>query len=573
MCKNRNRLCSSPRENERKLLHQISSGCGTQQNDSKDEPTYVDSFDMPSTSPAIVALSPAIAHDHDTEMIVLNADGLTNVSIMSPPNDNDQRKRAKFRSPINEHDVKSNISVIDSYSCTSPTSKSEVTKGTCHNMRRLASDQSINSLTNEPDDEITQPNLRDELLSCEHKELFQFLNDDFENSHNYFSDTVGYGSAMIDPDTESLIIDSKRDNYTPTRKGSTISNKSNLSNISNSIFEALEKNRGGSISETVDLRQKAADTAIRMPSTQIESFQRCDDLEPLVQDSEFENIIASFEKELNIIKNSTGSLQRHFANVSRQSNDERPKAHSFEKSSSTHTYEEILPLRLSHSNNSNRNSNRNSVKLKRRSLEKQMRVEDDFNVSHEVKKICDHMQAPFLGSCGGATSSAASSRDIDSVSSKAGPSPSPRMQRINDFHIDLDRMKRTNQRVDEMLSDDISMTIQNSSNGEHPTTTVKINTEKLPRKYLNADMNIESLSLRSTGSYEQLVCHTQNEKEQKKIRFEKCSDENVRSEQTHSTSKSNAMDPSAQNMEKGMKIGCIFSSTFFDFFYDLILTI
>lgn len=576
----------------------MSSGCGTQQNDSKDEPTYAESLEMQPL------MYPSTSNEHDSEMLVLNADGLTSTVaakiIDSSSIGNEYQSRRKSSTPTYGGSSTKNIILNHPFGHMSPMSRNSNTEHRrndsrtgCGSIRRLSSDQSINSISNDHDDVFTQPNLRDELLSCDQKELFQFLNDDFDNSHNYFSDTVGYGSALIDPDTESLLLfDAKRDAniFSPARKASTTSNKSNLSCISNSIFEALEHTRGGSISESVDRQRKAAAAAAAG------TYTRCDELEPLVQDSEFENIIASFEKELTNIKNSTNSLQRQWSWANPEDSNTKAaggaiKQHSFEISSSTHTYEEILPMRLNSTNNnsskinSNKSNNRNSVKLKRRSLEKQMKVDEDFNVSNELKKICDHIQAPFTdtgstdtqsykaninlndnkssntdvsggsnsNSSGGgngrvtATGIASSTSKRDHIGSINSPthnvcSISPKVRRKSDFHSSFDRIKRTSliERVDESIQED--QLHHAASAAQLPSFEQRTRSEKLPRKHLNASMNIESLSLKSTCSYEHLVCH--REKEPKKIRFEKRSDDTM-----NATSESGAEAAMAKNSE------------------------
>lgn len=532
----------------------MSSGCGTQQNDSKDEPTYAESLELQ------VFSYPTQPNDGDPESFVLLPSSLKpdNLDADSMARSATERKAStpticgsveNVSQVTKSLKLKENSSVVNkSCSYASPTSerKLSVSGSISHNefhIPRLMSDQSINSISNDHDEMFSQQNLRDELLSCDKKELFQFLNEDFDNSHNYFSDTVGYGSALIDPDTDSLMFDSKRDTslFSPVRKASTTSNKSNLSYISNSIFERLEKTRGGSISESIDRKSMSQIKAA-------ESYPHCDELEPLVQDSEFENIIASFEKELSSIKNSTCSLQRQLSAISRTP-DAQAKG-SFEKSSSTNTYEEILPMRqnnnnsnnstnnsisISNSNSNNSNginnqSTRDSVKLKRRSLEKQMKIDDDFNVSHEIKKICDNMQAPFADVHGKrAISTNVSLKQSNSYSGSTTSKinsiiVSPKSRRRSEFHSSLDRIKRSSliDRVDESLleNDPHPGQIQDQQQLLYHTRS-----ERLPRKYLNADMNIESLSLKSTGSYEHLVCHTE-QKETKKIRFQKSSEDN-----------------------------------------------
>lgn len=562
----------------------MSSGCGTQQNDSKDEPTYAESLELQ------VFSYPTQPNDGDPQSFVLLPSSLKPENLHSNGNDDKHANKLKsststFCGSIENVSQISKTMQTSAYnkSCEYPSpishcSKSEhkwsVNGSNSHSgltIPRLMSDQSINSIANDPDDMFSHQNLRDELLNCEQKELFQFLSDDFDNSHNYFSDTVGYGSAIIDPDTDSLICDSKREQslLSPARKTSITSNKSNLSYISNSIFETMKQtHHGGSISESID----------RKSLNQLKSNENyphcCDELEPLVQDSEFENIIASFEKELSSIKNSTCSLQRKLSAISRS--DSQAK-NSLDKSSSTNTYEEILPMRqqeqinIINNNNNNNNNNehnnnesnannnhntennnkikntnnsnntnndnnrcsRNSVKLKRRSLEKQMKIDDDFNVSNEIKKICDHIQAPFADNNHHDNKQSISISNLKRSSScnNGGWSNqlnnlniSPKSHKKDDFHSSLDRIKRTSliERVDESLLENDTNSCQLN---EHQQTTYT-HSERLPRKYLNADMNIESLSLKSTGSYEHLVCHTDAAKEAKRIRFQKNSEEN-----------------------------------------------
>lgn len=529
----------------------MSSGCGTQQNDSKDEPTYAESLELQVFS---YATQP---NDGDPESFVLLP------SSLKPDNlDAESSSRAAAERKVStpticgsvenvSHKVKDHPSAVNKpYSYASPTSqcsksdrKLSVSGSITHNefnIPRLMSDQSINSISNDHEDVFPQQNLRDELLSCDKKELFQFLNDDFDNSHNYFSDTVGYGSTMIDADNDSLMFDSKRDTslFSPARKASTTSNKSNLSYISNSIFETLEQTRGGSISESIDRRTLGQIKAA-------ESYPRCDELEPLVQDSEFENIIASFEKELSSIKNSTCSLQRQLSAISRTP-DAQAKG-SFDKSSSTNTYEEILPMRPA---NMSTQSTRESVKLKRRSLEKQMKIDDDFNVSHEIKKICDNMQAPFAESHHSRSGTNINELKQSSSYSGTGLLISPKTRRRSEFHSSLDRIKRSSliDRVDESLLETEPNVNQLQ---EQQDLLYHTRSERLPRKYLNTDMNIESLSFKSTGSYEHLVCHTEQSEKAKKIRFQKSSEDNESSLTGKDKSDKNTGDGSDGDDSKG----------------------
>lgn len=501
-----------PPENSRKLFQQISSGCGTQQNDSKDEPTYAESIELQTLCPVncteidSVATpllqrnnsepAPTFAYlQYDKERLPRSHSyqkPFENISLRIQPKSMHEQLNTSNRSleqiSMISHSHHSNP--IDAPKNIIARVVHDTTPKSDLSFLRIPSDQSLNTLSNDQDEVFVQPNLRDELLSCDQKELFQFLSDDFDNtcSHNYFSDTVGFGSALIDPDTDSLIFDSKRDEhvFSPARKTSTASNKSNLSYISSSIFETLEHNRGGSISESVDRRtsrQKKAN----------EYTAPYDEREPLVKDSEFENIIASFEKELTAIKNSTPSLVRNLSMGSRAF-DGKAKS-PFDVSSSTHTYEEILPLRPNSAK-----SHRNSVKLKRRSLEKQMQVDDGFNVSNEIKKICDHMQAPFS----------------DNLTKNNSLIISPKTRRKNtNFHSSFDRIKRSSliERVDESIEDE----------RYQQQAIAHMHSEQLPRKYFKNDVNnIESISLKSTGSYEKLICNRDTNKDTtdtKKIRF------------------------------------------------------
>lgn len=365
------------------------------------------------------------------------------------------------------------------------------------NILRGVSDQSITTLSTDQDEFITrQSNLRDELLNCEKKELFQFLSEDFDNSNNYFSDTVGYSNAILDADTDSLVLDasladrSKEENnpvpnVTPPRKTSSSSIRSNFSYISNSIFAALEQRRGGSISESIDRMLTRSVSHARFNSD-------LDDREPLVSDSEFENIIASFEKELHEIKKSTPSLHRNLS-ISSEERSENQLNTSIavvsplreHRRCSSNTYapadQDVILARRAHTLGSA--ANRDSVQLKRRSLEKQSNIDDGFSVSNEIRKICDHMHAPF---------------NADRLSGKPiSPNGlSPNMRRKTEFHNSFDRIKRTSliERVDEATDEE---TLERQPG--------RVFSEKLPRKMLSVELKLDSISLKSTGSYENLI--------------------------------------------------------------------
>ncbi|XP_037037155.1 sodium channel protein 60E isoform X3 [Bradysia coprophila] len=465
---------------ERRLRYQMSSGFGTQHNDSKDEPTYAESFEMrticPTNSTETDPEAPLLRRTDSEENEAYlqyqkslltrspsyrkSIDRISIISTKSSENSpQDTVKKAISDREINVHTdmpAVTSIQIVDELS-------------------RRPSNQSVNTLSNDHDEYMTQSNLRDELLNCEQKDLFQFLSDDFDNSNNYFSETVGFGNTVIDPDTDSLVLDSKHDDFSgisplPTRRktsGSSI--RSNFSYISGSIFSALEQKRGGSISESVD--RKVINT---------ESDKRnSDEHEPLMKDSEFENIIASFEKELNEIKKSTASLNR---NISVETHYSDGKLGN-DKRSSIHSNQNVLPRQRT-VDGSVKNSDNDSVKIKRRSLEKQNKIDDGFSVSNEIRKICDNMQAPFSDS-----------------NSTNNTQISPMMRRKTDFHTSFDRIKRTSliERVDETVDEN------------HSARTHQILSEKLPRKYLAADMQLDSISMKSTGSYEHLIFDRDNQ--------------------------------------------------------------
>lgn len=212
-------------ENERKLLQQMSSGCGTQQNDSKDEPTYAESLELQ------VFSYPMQPNDGDPQSFVLLPSSLKPENIHSSGEDDRPAIKRQTSTPtfgVSENLLhtsksmqnKSDVgSVVNASGHTSPVSQcSRSERSATHNslrIPRLPSDLSINSISNEHDDIFTHQNLRDELLNCDQKELFQFLNDDFDNSHNYFSDTVGYGTVATGPHMGSLsMIETKSEvNY------------------------------------------------------------------------------------------------------------------------------------------------------------------------------------------------------------------------------------------------------------------------------------------------------------------------------------------------------------------------
>lgn len=520
---------------ERKLRHQMSSGFGTQQNDSRDEPTYAESIELRTICPTnstetdpedgpLLQRGDSDQDNHDAYLqyhkSVLgrspsykkSLDRLSLLSTRSSDEEEDERSLQETVKKISHSDIvfqmqQQSNQLETRYRDVVP--QQSIRSNQRELLPRMASDQSLNTMSNDQDELMTrQSNLRDELLNCEQKELFQFLSDDFDTS-NYFSDTVGYGSAMIDPDTDSLVLDNKLKGdpviLTPPRKTSSSSMRSNFSYISNSIFNALEQRRGGSISESIDRMLTRSVSNSKVAAADM------DDREPLVSDSEFENIIASFEKELNEIKKSTPSLHRKLSISSEERSEKRasitstknvlsPFVHKRNGSngglrSPNHQLYEQLPTRRANTIGNTSCSNRESVKLKRRSLEKQSNIDDGFSVSNEIRKICDHMHAPFT-----------------EPNRQSGATVSPNLRRKSDFHSSFDRIKRSSliERVDEAMDEELQV-------DRAPT---KIVSEKLPRKCLSTDLQLDSISLKSTGSYENLLCHReQKHHQQQRIQF------------------------------------------------------
>lgn len=572
----------------------MSSGFGTQHNDSRDEPTYGESIELrmlyAANSTDTAPETPVIqkfdsTDDQDIEAYLQYQKSLLNrspsyrksidrISLLSShteplPEYNTYavNKSHQHSSPqLPKQDLKRNES---------PGSEAAVSvKGHRHTgsvdsaiqigrlnykLSQLPSNQSINTLSNDQEELFTQSNLRDELLNCDQKELFQFLSDDFDSSNNYFSETVGFGNALMnDSETNSVVFDSKKETP-PPRKTSSSSMKSNFSYISNSIFTTLEQKRGGSISESIDRMLTRSDSMKRI-CTSTDSVADDDDHEPLVNDSEFENIIVSFERELNEIKKSTSSLHRRSSVNSRSSSDTNncnsssciekhdnkasiyQNIHSPQAESSSSSvqlqlhssvikpkyqpYQEqnvVLPRRTFASTNNNviNNKNRESIKIKRRSLEKQNKVDDGFSVSNEMRKNCDHIQAPFIDVNNIiATSTITSTSGSTALITKSNTASPNLRRKTSDFHSSFDRIKRTSliERVDESLEDPNHPYHQYNAQQsillspiQHPTKTVS---EKLPRKYLGANYTLDSISLKSIGSYENLVTHREKHQNQ-----------------------------------------------------------
>lgn len=333
-------------------------------------------------------------------------------------------------------------------------------------MNRIPSDHSIqSSLSTDKDDSRSTPrahksntltsNLRDELLNCEQKELFQFLQDDFnDNSNNYFSDTVGYGAAVMDADTDSLVFDGRgaEESLSSDRKVSTGSLRSNLSNISNSIFQTLEMRRGGSFSGSIDKVFSRLESPNMRAKFGDNHSHKDVDREPLVGNSEFDCLIESFDKSLtNLKKQSSLSLDRNAVQNlpspgTPMNTDDLSKSNSSSNNSGPDVVTVIRRPRSGSARSFDRTSN--SVKLKRRSLEKQKKVHDEeFEPVPEGHPV---------------------SRENELKSPPSSASPTMRIRRS--FNHSYDRIKRSS--LIERVEEDVE--------GEKPP--VRSESEKLPRK-------------------------------------------------------------------------------------------
>ncbi|XP_051859444.1 sodium channel protein 60E isoform X3 [Drosophila albomicans] len=441
-----------------RLQHQISSGVGTQQNDSRDEATYTESIELRLLGQYNSTDTDPYAYAPDQRSgSFARGDSLQDADEAYLK----YQKSLLTRSPsyrksldrLSQSSGQSQRSLLPSRSLRSEESA----------MRRHSSGHSLNSISLEQDELLSQANLREELLNCDQKELFQFLQDD-----------------------EELL---------GKKKLTTNSIKSNLSYISNSIMQTLDSRHSGSHSSHANGQPES---------------------EPLMEHSEFDNIIQSFEKELEEIKRSTSSLERKISTLSEPSPaaDEATKAIMDHiaiitgASERTAADEVVHPLNpydsydLSsvprRSQSVSAAAQRQSVKLKRRSLEKQRKIDEDFSISNEIRKICDQIHAPFaaMEALAVAATSGSSSNSNNVTSGQ-----SPFARRKNDpFSVQFDRFKRLSliERVEELPEED------------KPISTLRIESEKMPRKFLNSDkLRMDSLSLKSTNSYENLLIQKQ----------------------------------------------------------------
>lgn len=354
-------------------------------------------------------------------------------------------------------------------------------------MNRIPSDNSIQSLSTDRGTPLrphtqhsesgtpakaASSNLREELLNCEQKELFQFLNEDFDHSNNYFSDTVGFGAAAFDPDTDSLVFDGGRgeSSLASDRKVSTGSMRSNLSSISNSIFQTLEMRRGGSFSGSIDkVIQRLESPSMRKRYSDNIS-QKDMEREPLVGNSEFDCLIESFDKSLTDLKNkSCLSLDR---NISKHlpcsgglamNPEDLSKSNSSSNTSAQDTGTVIRRARSSSARNFDRTSG--SVKLKRRSLEKQKKVHDE-----EFEPLTE---GPSV------------------LKSPPQSNGSPTMRIRRSFNNSYDRIKRSSliERVEEEFEGGERMPLRVESE-KLPRKEFKINEDLLKKRH-HSDENVK----------------------------------------------------------------------------------
>ncbi|XP_044778464.1 sodium channel protein 60E isoform X12 [Drosophila simulans] len=428
---------------ERRLQHQISSGVSTQQNDSREEATYTESIELRLLGQYNSTDTDPYANDQRSGCGSFNrGDSLQDNSSRRYGSEEHDEAYLKYQKSLLTRSPSYRKS-LDRLSQSSGQSQRSLLKSEEAEMRRHSSGQSLNSISIEQDELLSQQgNLREELLNCDQKELFQFLQEE-----------------------EDL------------QKGT---NRSRISNVMRS----------------------------RRPSSQMGQPEN----ESLVEHSEFDNIIQSFEKELEEIKRSTTSLERKLSNLSEPSPaaDEATKAimehiaiitGASERSAAD---EVVLPLNpydsydLSsvprRSQSVSAAAQRQSVKLKRRSLEKQRKIDEDFSISNEIRKICDQIHAPFVAM--EAMAVAATS------ASQAQPNQSPFLRRkVDPFTVQFDRFKRLSliERVEEVPEE------------EKPISTLRIESEKMPRKFLHGpdQLRLDSLSLKSTNSYENLLIQKQ----------------------------------------------------------------
>lgn len=468
-----------------KLLHQMSSGFGTQQ--SRDDPTITESLEMRTINPmgtsqdtergftpdiqqydeaylqyqkSLVNRSPSYRKSIDDISVSDISSSARNSLIKSPP--------LAYRDTLS-HALPTRSG--SGYNKSPAPSHRSIRSNHSNQLNRIPSDQSLNTFSIEQD-LSNQMNLKDELLSCDQKELFQFLSDDFDNSTNYFSDTVGFGSAMIDPDTDSLILNSKKDDLSfassTQRKFSNASIRSNISNISNSVFQALERKRGGSWTGSDRGNNGGGNESKRSSGLFGSGNSGNDEHEPLVNPSEFDEIIHDFETELKSIHSI--SIENSLA----------ARTPDVESRFFRMPHDDTVVFRKKKTSTGSTASQRSEMAAKRRSLEKQNKVSDEeFDVKLESKRSLDHLSPP-------------PSSDYINIS--------PSLRRKTNFQNSFDRIKRLSliERVEEAINEQ-----------DTDRQIVRVESERLPRKYLSKD-KLETLSLKSSKSQEDMTTPDDN---------------------------------------------------------------
>lgn len=311
------------------------------------------------------------------------------------------------------------------------------------------SSHSLNTISLEQEELMSSnhTNLRDELLNCEHKDLFQFLQDidqNIINGQNHDQDQdherdyhQKIKSSLLSQQQVAGVAGTVAEGTVSLRKPSTSSIKSNLSYISNSLLQNFDAHRNSGASFTGKEQTTNGDCV----SLGLGSLGM--GLGLGLGHSEFDHIIKSFEKELDEIKKSTTSLERRLSTLSEPSPvaDEANKVimeHIAIINSATErtTCDEVLhtpnpydsydvsavtrhstgvqlmaPRRqqnfpvqqqqqqhLLHAStimkslgDTNGNGNGNGH-LKRRGLEKQQKIDDNLHIADEIHKIYQQLQ-------------------------------------------------------------------------------------------------------------------------------------------------------------------------------------
>lgn len=148
---------SRRRNNNGILLHQMSSGF-----QSKDEP-----IELSNEGGDVVELK---AISSSNPVVIMRRD--VNKGI---PHQIIQQKRQSCPMPRPQQQFNNSHAIVDTNSNSSSCTYSELSKQL---NKRLSSNHSINTLSLDQDEFLNHVNLKDELLNCDKKELFQFLRDE-----------------------------------------------------------------------------------------------------------------------------------------------------------------------------------------------------------------------------------------------------------------------------------------------------------------------------------------------------------------------------------------------------------